>query len=102
MYSIVFIMIYVAFRFDLRFAPGGILALTHDALVTLGFFVITRKEVTISTVAAILTVVGYSMNDTIIVYDRIRENLARRRNTRMLDVKSNAYSSPPWRTAFPG
>ncbi len=85
-YSIVFIMIYVAFRFDLRFAPGGILALTHDALVTLGFFVITRKEVTISTVAAILTVVGYSMNDTIIVYDRIRENLARRRNARMLDV----------------
>jgi preprotein translocase SecF subunit len=78
-YSIVFIMIYVAFRFDLRFAPGGILALFHDSLVTLGFFVITRKEVTISTVAAILTVVGYSMNDTIIVYDRIRENLAKRR-----------------------
>jgi preprotein translocase subunit SecF len=86
MYSIVFIMIYVAFRFDLRFAPGGILALFHDAVVTLGFFVITRKEVTISTVAAILTVVGYSMNDTIIVYDRIRENLAKRRGLRLLDV----------------
>jgi preprotein translocase subunit SecF len=86
LYSLVFIMIYVAFRFDLRFAPGGILGLFHDAIVTLGFFVLTRKEVTISTVAAILTVVGYSMNDTIIVYDRIRENLARRRGLRMLDV----------------
>ncbi|MEI8258185.1 MAG: protein translocase subunit SecF, partial [Deltaproteobacteria bacterium] len=86
LYSIVFIMIYVAFRFDLRFAPGGILALFHDAIVTLGFFVLTRKEVTISTVAAILTVVGYSMNDTIIVYDRIRENMAKRRGVRLLDV----------------
>jgi preprotein translocase subunit SecF len=82
----VFIMIYVAFRFDLRFAPGGILALLHDAIVTLGVFVLTRKEITISTVAAILTVVGYSMNDTVIVYDRVRENLAKRRGLRMLDV----------------
>ncbi len=98
LYSIVFIMIYVAFRFDLRFAPGGILALCHDALVTLGFFVITRKEVTISTVAAILTVVGYSMNDTIIVYDRIRENLAKRRNTRMLDVINISVSEMLSRT----
>jgi preprotein translocase subunit SecF len=86
LYSIVFIMIYVAFRFDLRFAPGGILALFHDAMVTLGFFCLTRKEVTISTVAAILTVIGYSMNDTVIVYDRVRENLAKRRGLRMIDV----------------
>ncbi len=97
-YSIVFIMIFVAFRFDLRFAPGGVLALTHDALVTLGFFVVTRKEVTISTVAAILTVVGYSMNDTIIVYDRIRENLARRKNARMLDVINISVSEMLSRT----
>ncbi|MDO9017084.1 MAG: protein translocase subunit SecF [Deltaproteobacteria bacterium] len=98
LYSIVFIMIYVAFRFDLRFAPGGILALVHDAMVTLGFFVITRKEVTISTVAAILTVVGYSMNDTIIVYDRIRENLAKKRNSRMLDVINLSVSEMLSRT----
>lgn len=98
LYSIVFIMIYVAFRFDLRFAPGGILALFHDAMVTLGFFVVTRKEVTISTVAAILTVVGYSMNDTIIVYDRIRENLARKRSARMLDVINESVSEMLSRT----
>ena len=98
LYSIVFIMIYVAFRFDLRFAPGGILALVHDSVVTLGFFVVTRKEVTISTVAAILTVVGYSMNDTIIVYDRIRENLAKRRNARMLDIINLSVSEMLSRT----
>ena len=98
LYSIVFIMIYVAFRFDLRFAPGGILALFHDSVVTLGFFVVTRKEVTISTVAAILTVVGYSMNDTIIVYDRIRENLAKRRNSRMLDIINLSVSEMLSRT----
>lgn len=98
LYSIVFIMIFVAFRFDLRFAPGGILALTHDSLVTLAFFVVTRKEVTISTVAAILTVVGYSMNDTIIVYDRIRENLAKRRNTKMLEVINVSVSEMLSRT----
>jgi preprotein translocase subunit SecF len=92
LYSIVFIMLYVAFRFDLRFAPGGILGLFHDAIVTLGFFVVTRKEVTISTVAAILTVIGYSMNDTIIVYDRIRENLAKRRGVRMLHVINESVS----------
>jgi len=86
LYSIVFIMIYVAFRFDLRFAPGGILALFHDAVVVLGFFVLAKREVSISTVAAVLTVVGYSMNDTVIVYDRVRENLAKRRGLRMLDV----------------
>ncbi len=97
-FSIVFIMIYVAFRFDLRFAPGGILALVHDALVTLGFFVVTRKEVTISTVAAILTVVGYSMNDTVIVYDRIRENLGKRKGIRMLEVINVSVSEMLSRT----
>ena len=98
LYSIVFIMIYVAFRFDLRFAPGGILSLFHDAVVTLGFFVVTRKEVTISTVAAILTVVGYSMNDTVIVYDRIRETLAKRRGIRMLEVINVSVSEMLSRT----
>ncbi len=77
--SIVFIMIYLAFRFDLRFAPGVVLACLHDALVVLGAFVILRKEVTLSTIAAVLTIVGYSMNDTVVVYDRIRENLGKHR-----------------------
>jgi preprotein translocase subunit SecF len=77
--AIVFIMLYLAFRFDLRFAPGVVLACVHDALVVLGAFVVFRKEVTLSTIAAVLTIVGYSMNDTVVVYDRIRENLGKHR-----------------------
>ncbi|MET0593910.1 MAG: protein translocase subunit SecF, partial [Polyangiaceae bacterium] len=77
--AIVFIMAYVAFRFDLRFAPGGIVALVHDALVVIGVFVFFKREITLSTIAAVLTIVGYSINDTVVVYDRIRENLGKHR-----------------------
>ncbi len=74
-----FIMAYIAFRFDLRFAPGGIVALIHDVGIALGAMVLARKEITISTVAAMLTIVGYSISDTVVVYDRIRENLGKHR-----------------------
>jgi preprotein translocase subunit SecF len=77
--AIVFIMLYLAFRFDLRFAPGVILACLHDAMAVIGIFILLHKEITLSTIAAILTIVGYSMNDTVVVYDRIRENLSRHR-----------------------
>jgi preprotein translocase subunit SecF len=73
--ALLLILVYVALRFDLRFAPGAVLCLFHDAIITLGFFTFTRMEVNLTTVAAILTIVGYSINDTIVVYDRIRENL---------------------------
>jgi preprotein translocase subunit SecF len=77
--SIVCIMLYLAFRFDLRFAPGVIVACIHDAMVVIGVFILLHKEITLSTIAAVLTVVGYSMNDTVVVYDRIRENLGKHR-----------------------
>lgn len=77
--AIFFIMAYIAFRFDLRFAPGGILALVHDVGIALGAMVITHREITLSTVAAMLTIVGYSITDTVVVYDRIRENLSKHR-----------------------
>jgi preprotein translocase subunit SecF len=73
------IMAYIAFRFDLRFAPGGIVALVHDVGIALGAMVIARKEITLTTVAAMLTIVGYSITDTVVVYDRIRENLGKHR-----------------------
>ena len=73
------IMAYIAFRFDMRFAPGGIVALMHDVGIALGAMVIARKEITLSTVAAMLTIVGYSITDTVVVYDRIRENLGKHR-----------------------
>lgn len=77
LYAIAFIMVYVAFRFDLRFAPGGVLAMFHDAVITLGIYVLVQREVNLTTVAALLTILGYSINDTIVVYDRIRENMGR-------------------------
>lgn len=78
--SLIVIMLYVAFRFDVRFAPGGIVALMHDVLIAVGAMVATQRELTLSGVAALLTVVGFSMNDTVVIYDRIRENLGKYRH----------------------
>ncbi len=69
------ILAYVWFRFEWQFAIGAIIATGHDVLMTLGFFVIAQLEFNLSSIAAILTIVGYSLNDTVVVYDRIRENL---------------------------
>ena len=77
--AVIVIMLYIAFRFDMRFAPGAIAALVHDVFLAMGAMVLARREVTLSTVAALLTIVGYSINDTVVVYDRIRENLGRYR-----------------------
>ncbi len=74
-YTLLCILIYVAIRFDFRYSPGAVLALFHDSIVTIGIFVLTQKEFSLQIVAAILTIIGYSNNDTIIVYDRIRETL---------------------------
>lgn len=73
--SIILILVYVWFRFDMEYAPGAIVALIHDALVVLGVFSIFRLQFDLSTVAAVLTIVGLSINDTIVIYDRIRENI---------------------------
>ena len=96
--AIVFIMLYLAFRFDLRFAPGVVLACVHDALVVLGTFVILHKEVTLVTISAVLTVVGYSMNDTVVVYDRIRENLGKHRGKSFGDIINLSVSETLSRT----
>lgn len=73
------ILIYVSFRFDLRFGVSAVLALIHDSLITLGFVLLFNKEITITLIAAILTVIGYSVNDSIVVSDRIRESLRKAR-----------------------
>jgi len=86
LYAVAFIMLYVAFRFDLRFAPGGVIAMLHDALITLGVFVLLQKEVNLTTVAALLTIMGYSINDTIVVFDRIRENMVRVRDKSLREL----------------
>jgi preprotein translocase subunit SecF len=76
--SFVMTLTYLAFRFEWRFGVAAIIATAHDILTTLGFVALLRMEVSVATVAAILTVVGYSLNDTIVVFDRIRENLGKR------------------------
>ena len=75
LYSFILTLIYIAIRFEFRFGLAAVIATAHDILVTLGFLAIFRIEIALPTVAAILTIVGYSLNDTIVVFDRIRENL---------------------------
>ncbi|MGH7296103.1 MAG: protein translocase subunit SecF, partial [Polyangiaceae bacterium] len=96
--AIVFIMLYLAFRFDLRFAPGVIVACIHDAMVVIGVFVVFQKEISLSTIAAVLTVVGYSMNDTVVVYDRIRENLGKHRGKSFAQIINMSVSETLSRT----
>lgn len=71
------ILIYLVFRFELGFAVGAVIALFHDTIITLGAISLTNKEFTLAIVAALLTVIGYSVNDTIVIFDRIRENMAK-------------------------
>jgi preprotein translocase SecF subunit len=75
MWAIVFILIYIMWRFEFRFGIGAVAALLHDVIITVGIFSILNIEISIAIVAALLTIVGYSLNDTIVVFDRIRENL---------------------------
>ena len=86
LYAMGMILIYVGFRFDFRFSPGVVIALIHDAIITLGFFVVSRHEFNLTSVTVILTVVGYSVNDTIVVYDRIRENAKKHKGRALRDL----------------
>ena len=74
-YSVILITIYIWLRFDVRFAPGATLAMIHDLVMATGFYMLTGREFTITAIAALLTIAGYSVNDTIVVYDRVREML---------------------------
>lgn len=75
-YSLLVILIYVAFRFDYKYSPGAVISLFHDAVITLALYVFIGKEVNIPVLAALLSLIGYSLNDTIVVFDRIRETEA--------------------------
>jgi preprotein translocase subunit SecF len=86
------ILVYISWRFEFKFAVGAIVALIHDVIITVGIFSILNKEISLVIVAALLTIVGYSLNDTIVVFDRIRENFSlRRRETyeSMIDISIN-------------
>jgi len=96
--TIVFIMAYVAFRFDLRFAPGCVVALIHDGVGTIGIMVLLGREINLTTVAAALTIVGFSVNDTVVVYDRVRENLGKLRGASFVQLINVSTSEMLGRT----
>lgn len=85
-YALVCIFVYVALRFQMRFSVGAITALVHDVIITLGFFSVTGMDFGLSVLAAILAVIGYSLNDTIVVFDRIRENFRKMRKASSVEV----------------
>ncbi len=97
-YALLGILIYIAFRFDVRFAPGAVVALIHDVSITAGIFAVLRIEFTIPTIAALLTIVGYSLNDTIVVYDRIRENMSKVKVKSIEDVVNESLNQTLSRT----
>lgn len=98
LYAMGFIFLYVMLRFDLRFAPGGIVALAHDAFITIGAFALTWREFNLTTIAAVLTIVGYSINDTIVVFDRVRERVALFRDEPIEDTTNKALNETLSRT----
>ncbi|MBX9765979.1 MAG: protein translocase subunit SecF [Bdellovibrionales bacterium] len=91
-YSLLVILIYVAMRFDYEFAPGAVLALFHDAIVTFGVVMLLGREINIQILAAILTIIGYSLNDTIVIYDRIRENIPIYRGVPMRELVNKSIN----------
>jgi preprotein translocase subunit SecF len=91
-FAIFLIMLYLAFRFDIRYAPGAAFATIHDAVMVIGVFSVTWTEVSLTSVAGLLTVVGFSVNDTVVVFDRIRENQAKLKDKsieRIVDISLN-------------
>lgn len=97
-FAILFLLAYISWRFELRFAVGAIAALVHDILVTLGAFSLLSREINLATVAAFLTIIGYSLNDTIVVYDRIRENSKLLRGTNYKDIINRSINQSLTRT----
>ncbi|WP_261816695.1 protein translocase subunit SecF [Vibrio gallicus] len=96
--SLICILLYVSVRFEWRLAAGAVLALAHDVIITLGIFSILQIEVDLTIVAALLTVVGYSLNDTIVVFDRIRENFRKIRKGGSVEIINGAITQTLSRT----
>ena len=96
--SLICILLYVSIRFQWRLAAGAVLALAHDVIITLGVFSVMQIEVDLTIVAALLTVVGYSLNDTIVVFDRIRENFRKMRKGEPAEVMNSSITQTLSRT----
>ncbi len=98
LYALFGILIYVALRFEYRFSLGSVAALIHDVIITIGFFSVTQAPFDLTVLAAVLAVIGYSLNDTIVVFDRIRENFRRMRKWTPLEVINGSINQTISRT----
>ena len=100
LYSLLGMLVYLWFRFQLIYGVAAVVACFHDTLITIGFFALTNQEISLTVIAAILTLVGYSMNDTIVVFDRIRENLRLSRRETLSDVVNRSINQTLSRTVL--
>ena len=100
LYSLIGMLIYLWFRFELIYGLAAVVAVFHDTLITVGAFSLTNQDITLTVIAAILTLIGYSMNDTIVVFDRIRENLALNRRETLPDVVNRSINQTLSRTVL--
>jgi len=98
--ALFFMLIYIWFRFEWQFAVGAVAALAHDVILTIGMFALVQIEFNLSIIAAILTIVGYSMNDTVVVYDRIRENMRRYKKLALPELLNGAINQTLSRTTM--
>ena len=96
--ALILILIYISVRFEFRYAVGAIAALTHDVIITLGVFSILDYEVSLAVIAAFLTIVGYSLNDTIVIFDRIRENVKAIKKTDLKSIVNQSINESLSRT----
>ncbi|MEZ5893372.1 MAG: protein translocase subunit SecF [Parvularculaceae bacterium] len=96
--AILMMLVYIWFRFEWQFSLGAIIALIHDVVITLGMFAVTRLEFNLAIIAAILTIVGYSMNDTVVVYDRVRENLRKFKSKPLAELLDGSINDTLTRT----
>jgi preprotein translocase subunit SecF len=102
LYALIGILIYVALRFEWRFALGAVIALIHDVIITLGVFSVAYLEFDLNVLAAILTIIGYSLNDSIVVFDRIRENFRKIRKSSVIEIVNISINETLSRTIMTG
>lgn len=97
-YALIGILIYISLRFEFKFAVGAVAALVHDVVITLGMFSLAGREISLPVIAAFLTIVGYSLNDTIVIYDRIRENKRKLYGRSFVDIVNTSLNESVSRT----
>jgi len=100
LYSLLGMLVYLWFRFELIYGVAAVAAVFHDTVITLGAFSLTNKELSLTVIAAILTLIGYSMNDTIVIFDRIRENLSLSRREPLADLVNRSINQTLSRTVI--